>query len=440
MRLLNCYAIQAPPEGRSPISVQGMAGIRAFAAITPSPQRAAIQFGGTLYSVAGGTFYSVSSAGVETSIGSVTASGSVDIAKNTGQITILVEPDLWVYESGVLTQITDTDFTSRGAKKMAVLDNFGGFIEPNSGRFFICDLADFTVYDPLDFATAESAPDDLVSIEANSSQFVLFGEDTTELWDNVGGSGFPFVKVTGGVIECGCAGKDATTVADNTVWWLDPDRIFRKLEGITPRRISNDGTEQQWQDYASVDDAFVYSYIYDGHTFIVVRFPTAGATWGYDINTGEWHERQSYGYDHWRAAWVVKCYGKALVGDTQTGNIGEIHATTYSEWGDILSREATTGVIRDGGRRLFHDRLELDVEVGQGLESGQGSDPVMMMDQSDDGGINFTAKPNFSLGTTGQTRKRVHRNALGSSYQRVYRFRQTDPVPFGIHAGQLDVR
>jgi len=439
-RLVNCYAEQAPPEGRSPLVIQGMAGIRSFATITPSPQRAAIKFGNVLYSLAGNTFYSISSSGVATSIGTLSGSGPVDIAKNTSQIAILIEPDLWISNGSTLTQVTDADFTARGAKRMAVLDNYGGFIEPDSGRFFICDLNDFTVYDSLDFATAEGAPDNLLSIESNNRQFVLFGEDSIELWDNVGGSGFPFLRVANGFVENGCGAPYSTCAADNTVFWLDQDRIFRRLDGITPRRVSQYGTEQRWQDYARVNDAVSYPYVHDGHTFIVLRFPSAGATWAHDINTGEWHERESYGQDHWRAAWVVKCYGKTLVGDTQSGNIGEIHSTTYTEWGDVLSREATSGVTYAEKRWAFFDRLELDMEVGQGTETGQGADPQVMLEISNDGGVNFRSLPNRGLGTTGHTTKTVHWDGMGRSRERVHRIRVTDPVPFMIAAGRLDVR
>ena len=439
-RLLNCYAVQSAPEGRAPTAIIGAAGISAFSTISASPQEAAIAFNGALYCVAANTFYAVNEDGIETSIGTIAGAGSVDIAKGVGQVAILRDEALWVFDGTTLTQVTDADFTSRGASKMAVLDNYAGFIEPDSGRFFICDLADFTVYDPLDFATAEGNPDNLVSIESNQRQFVLFGEDSIELWDNVGGTGFPFVRVSNGYVENGCIGKDATCSADNTVFWLDQDRIFRKLEGITPRRISNDGCEQQWQDYATVSDAKAFSYVFDGHTFVVVQFPTEEATWVYDINTGEWHERASYGYDDWRAAWVVKAYGRTFVGDTESGNIGEMDANTHSEWGGILSREATTGTIQNESRWLFHDRMELDLEVGQGIESGQGSDPEIMLDISNDGGRTFVAKSNRDLGTAGQFNKRVWWGPLGRSRDRVYRFRVTDPVPFSIQAARLDVR
>jgi hypothetical protein len=437
-RLLNCYAVAAPPEGKSPTMIQGIAGIRSFSTIADSPQRAGIAFDGGLYSVAGDTFYSVDSVGVETSIGSVTRAGSVDIAKNSTQVAILIEPDLWVYENGTLTQVTDTDFTSRGARKMAVLDNFGGFIEPGSGRFFVCDLADFTVYAALDFATAEAQPDKLLSIESNQRQFVLFGEDTIELWDNVGGADFPFARVANGYVECGVCGKDATTQSDNTVFWLDQDRIARRLEGITPRRISTDGCEQQWQDYATVTDCAVSSYIFDGHTFVVYRFPSEGATWVYDINTGEWHERQSYGYDHWRAAWVVKCYDKVLVGDTQSGNIGQLDANTFSEWGGILSREATSGAVPGKGRWMHFDRLELAMDVGRAV----GFEPSVMLDVSNDGGVTFTPKQSRSLGTAGKFKKLVHWDRLGRAKrdQRVFRFRVTDAVPFIVNSANLSAR
>lgn len=432
-RMLNCYAEVAPPEGRAPTTVQGIAGIASFSTITASPQRAGIEFGGALYCVTGNTFYSVGDTGVETSIGTVSGSGKVDIASNTSQVAVLIEPNLWVYESGALTQVTDTDFTSRGAKRMAVMDNYGAFIEPGSGRWFICDLTDFTAYDSLDFATAEGHPDDLLSIESNNRQFVLFGDHSIELWDNVGGAGFPFERVPNGYVENGCGAAYSTCAADNTVFWIDQDRIARRLEGNIPRRISHEGVEQQWQDYSTITDAVGYSYVHDGHTFVVWSFPTAGATWVFDINTGEWHERESYGSTYWRAAWIAKCYGKTLVGDAESGNIGEINSDTYQEWGGELLREATSGVIYDQRRDIFHDQLELDMEVGRG-------GGYVQLDISDDGGVTFENVPDRDLGATGEYQTTVDWNRLGRSRERVYRIRVTDNVPFSIYAARLEAR
>lgn len=439
-RLLNCFASTQPPEGRSPVLIQGIHGITAFASTSGSPQRAAINFQGSLYSVAGTSFGRISIDGQSTSIGTVASTGEVDIAKNTSQVAILIEPDLWVFDGSALAKVTNTNFTSRGAKRMAVMDNYGGFVEPNSGRWFICDLDDFTVYDPLDFATAEAQPDNVVSIESNNSQFVLLGEESGEMWDNIGGSGFPFQRNPNGFFEVGCGAPHSSMSVDNTVYWIDQNRLGRRLEGNIARRFTTEGVEQKWQDYGTIADARGFSYVFDGHTFVVFTFPGAGATWVYDINTQEWHERQSYGYDHWRAAWVVKAYSKTFVGDTQTGNVGEAVATTYTEWGQPLLREATTGAITNRGQWMEHDRLELDLDVGNVPLTGQGSSPEIMLDISNDGGVNFRAKSNRSLGATGNYTKRVHWDRLGRSRERVYRYRVTDPIPFVVSGSRLDAR
>ena len=34
-----------------------------------------------------------------------------------------------------------------------------------------------------------------------------------------------------------------------------------------------------------------YAYQEQGHTFYVLNFPTAGATWVWDVTTDVWHER-----------------------------------------------------------------------------------------------------------------------------------------------------
>ena len=439
-RLLNCFAQVSPPEGRGPLIISGIPGIEPVVSLSTTPSRAAIVFQNELYAVAGAAFVKVDQSLNVTTLGTVAGTGNVDIAKNPNQLAILIEPNLWVYDGSTLAQVTDTDFTGRGAKRMAVMDNYGAFIEPNTGRWFICDLADFTVYDSLDFAPAESNPDNLVSIESNSQQFVLFGEESIELWDNVGGAGFPFSRNPNGVIENGCGAPYSTCTADHTCYWIDQDRIARRLEGNVARRISQDGVEQQWQDYETIADARAFTHVFDGHTFVVFTFPTAGATWVYDINTQEWHERKSFNVDHWRALWALKCYDQTFVGDTQSGNIGTMDANLFTEWEQPLVREATSGAITDGGRWIYHDRLEIDLDVGRAPLSGQGSDPEIMLDVSDDGGVTFRARSNRPLGRTGQYTQSVYWDRNGRSKERVCRFRVSDPVPFVVTGARVRAR
>jgi len=67
-------------------------------------------------------------------------------------------------------------------------------------------------------------------------------------------------------------------------------------------------------------------------------------------------------------------------------------------------------------------------EVGVGTGTGQGADPKVMLEYSDDGGHLWKALPNKSLGRMGKYEQRVIWPALGSARQRVYRGSITDPA------------
>jgi hypothetical protein len=93
-----------------------------------------------------------------------------------------------------------------------------------------------------------------------------------------------------------------------------------------------------------------------------------------------------------------------------------------------------------GNRRANHDRLEIVLESGVGLTSGQGSDPQLMLDKSDDGGKTWDSLPNKDIGSIGEYRKRVVWNRLGSARQRVYRASVSDPVRVNITDTTVEVR
>jgi hypothetical protein len=73
--------------------------------------------------------------------------------------------------------------------------------------------------------------------------------------------------------------------------------------------------------------------------------------------------------------------------------------------------------------------MELTIDSGQGIKAGQGSDPKIMMDYSDDGGRTFGNEFWRPAGKIGQYRRRVEWRRLGRvPSHRVFRFRMSDPV------------
>lgn len=427
-QLLNCYAEKS--EERGPVLLKRAPGIVLWSSLS-GIGRGLHVMAGVLYAVAGETLYSISSTGVATAIGAIAGGGQCWFADNGTELVVGSDSGWYVWNGTTLAEITDADFIARGARGCAFVDNYISFIEPGSGRWFISDLAAATAYDSLDFATAEGAPDHLVSLAVDHREVMLFGETTLELWYNSGASGFPFERSPDGFVEIGCAANQGVAKIDNSVFWLANDLTIRRLTGRTPERVSHHGVEEQLRSYATVSDCVARSWTWNGHLAVMFRFPSAGACWVFDITTGEWHERQTYGYDGWNVVGVVEAYGKVVV-QNAAGDLGYFDDATHTEFGEIQRASWTYQPVYGSNERLFHGRFEVVCETGVGLVTGQGSDPRLTLEISNDGGRTWLTLPTRTLGGIGEYRTRVKWHRLGSSRDRVYRCSISDPIPLTV--------
>jgi hypothetical protein len=438
-RLINCYAEQQDAQdAKSPVLLRRTAGIAAWGNAGVFG-RGMLNFNGDLYAVSGSTLYSVSSAGVSTSLGTIPGTQPVVMACNDSALVVVAEPLAYYYDGTTFGQITDTDFTSRGASSVRFIDTYMVFVEPQSGRVFSSDLGSVINFNALSFATAEGAPDKVVAIEVDHRELAEFGETSIELWYNAGTTPYHFARIpSGGFIEMGCAAAKSVSKADNSFLWLANDLTVRRLDGNTPVRISTHAIEEQIATFTTVSDAIAFSYTLAGHVFYVITFPTELRTFVFDITAQSWHERESYGIGRWRPISYAYCYGKHLVQDYASGKIGEVRADVYAEWADPLVMTWTYPKVYAEGRLARFDRFEVQAEVGVGLISGQGSDPQMSLEVSDNA-KEFRFFANRSLGAMGQYEKRVFWHRLGSARARVFRGSVSEPVPVTISDTQIEV-
>jgi len=438
-RLVNCFAEAAPPEGRGPALLKRCPGISPFANCELGEGRGLHVMGGTLFAVCGTKLHSISAAGVVTDLGTISGDRRVWMADNGTQLVVGQEGIWYVWQNGTLSTITDPDFTTRGAVAAQFIDGYLVFVEPDSGRFFCSDLNNATVFDALDFATAEGAPDKLVTLAVDHRQLILFGRETTELWYNSGATGFPFERLPSGFIELGCAAVQGVTKLDNSVFWLANDRTIRRLSGQTPQRVSQHGIEERLRAMSRVDDCQAFSYSMNGHLCAVFRFPTAGDTFVFDATTNEWHERVSGSSSVWRVVDIADVDGKVFAQDETTGDVGVFDAAVFSEWGDVQRAEWTYAPLYSDGRRQFSNTLEIVCDTGVGLPSGQGEDPLLTLEVSTDGGRTWLAQPVKTLGAIGQYRQRVRWHRLGSARDVVFRCSISDPVPLTVWDTQIEL-
>lgn len=451
-RMVNLFPEAIPEGGKEPGFLNRAPGLRLLATIGTGPVRGLWAFGNYGYVVSGFELYQINTAYVATLLGTITGTGPVVMSDNGTQLFVAANPDGFIYNAStaVFAQITDPDFP--GAVSVGYLDGYFVFNEPNSQRVWVTSLLDGTAVDPLDFASSEGSPDGLVSLIVDHREAWLFGTNSVEVWYDAGLADFPLQRIQGAFNEIGCVAPYSVAKLDNGVFWLGGDArgqgVVYRANGYTGQRVSTHAIEWQIQQYGDMSDAIAYTYQQDGHAFYVLTFPSASATWVYDVAANAWHERASLSggdFARHRGNCQMAFNSEVIVGDFENGKIYALDLQTYADnsasqrW--LRSWRALPTGQNDLKRTAQHS-LQLDCESGVGLTTGQGSDPQVCLRWSDDGGHTWSNEHWRSMGAIGEYGRRVIWRRLGMTNKlrdRVYEVSGTDPVKIVITGAQLSV-
>ena len=455
-RMVNLFPEIVPEGGKEPGFLNRAPGLQFQQTIGTGPIRAlwAHQTNGSdFYVVSGTEFYKVTGlTATPTKLGDVTGTGPVSIADNGTQIFLACNGPSYIYNevTNVFAQITDPDFP--GAVTVGYLDGYFVFNEPNSQKIWVTELLDGTSVDPLDFASAEGSPDGLVAVNVDHREAWLFGTDSIEVWYNAGQADFPLTRIQGAFNEIGCVAAFSIAKLDNGLFWLGTDArgqgIVYRANGYTGVRVSTHAIEYAIAQYGNISDAIAYTYQQEGHAFYVLTFPSANATWVYDVATQAWHERAGWNtaigeFTRHRSNCQCNFGGNTVVGDYENGNIYTLDLDVYADNGGIQKwlrswRALPTG--QNNLKRTAQHSLQLDCESGTGLITGQGSDPEIMLRWSDDGGHTWSNEHLSKMGKIGEYYRRVFWRRLGMTLKlrdRVYEVSMTDPVKTAIMGAEL---
>jgi hypothetical protein len=189
--------------------------------------------------------------------------------------------------------------------------------------------------------------------------------------------------------------------------------------------------EEAIRGYSTISDAFAYCFQMAGHSFYVLTFPTADATWLYDAATDRWFEwlwrdpAENVFHRH-RSNCCVFFNGEHLVGDWETGKVYGLDLDTYMDDEDPIRMLRRTQCLNDDGARLFFEEVQIDMETGVANEDCE--DPQVMLRYSNDGGHTWSNEKQRSIGQVGQYGARVKFGPTGSGRNRVWELAITDPV------------
>lgn len=405
---------------------------------------------GNLYAVIGPSAYKINVQFVGMNIGTIGGSGDVCIKDNGAQVNFAHSDGMhWIAFGGsavaAVGNAPQNSITS-------VMDNYLCFTDGSAGfaTWGITQVADLSTIDPLDVATAEGAPDNLVSILCDHREVWLFGTSTTEIWSDTGAAFFPFERSPGGFIEQGCIAARSPTQMDNSVFWLGQDKngqgIVYRANSYIPTRISTHAMEYAINRYPTISDAFGISYQEEGHSFYWLVFPSGNSSWCYDIATGGWHQRlwlspTDGSLNRPRANCYVFFGGMHLVGDYQNGKIYRMSLDIGQDDGNDIYRERAFDLPDSENNRIRMDFIELDALTGdEQILLPQGAfqfgdfqpvafqaagptlaPPLIWLQVSRDGGRKFGYQRLRTLSLTGQTMARSRWRHLGNGRKVVLR-------------------
>jgi len=376
-RMVNLFPEIVPEGGKEPAFLQRAPGLTALVTVGTGPIRGLWTFGNYGYAVSGDTLFKIDSNWTAVAKGTVGGSGPVSMADNGTQLFIAANPQGYIYNvsTDVFQQITDPDFP--GAGTVGYIDGYFTFSEPNSQKIWVTQLLEGTSVDPLEFASAEGNPDNVVAIFVDHREVWVFGTNSTEVWYDAGLLDFPLARIQGAFNELGCAAPYSIAKMDNQVYWLGKDArgqgIVYKAAGYIGQRVSTHAIEWQMQEYSNLTDAVGYTYQQDGHSFYVLNFPSADTTWVYDVATGAWHERASFAngdFNRHRANSQMFFNATTVVGDYQNGKIYEFDLNVYADDGAVQKWLRSWRALPTGANNLtrtIQHALQLDCETGVGL-------------------------------------------------------------------------
>lgn len=441
-RLVNLYWESPPQIPKSPGILFKRPAKTTFATVGSGNIRGIHTMKGVPFIVSGEEIYTLNSDATSTLLGTVPGTDFVDMDDNGEEVAIAAEGNGYIATLLTVTQITDVSF--RQVSSVVYQDSFFIWTEAGTGRFFKSAALDGFTYDALEFATAEFAPDNLVKAFSDHDDLFLLGKDTIEPWDNAGTADFPFIAIGGAVMEVGLLARDTVEKLDNSIVWLGSSerggRIVWRANGYTPQRISTHALESKWDEVTDPEDAYSISFEIEGHAFYVLTFPSTG-TYVYDAATNLWCEWIVEGQSDWSAIGFSNAFGKRLVGDPRSNIIHSLAVDVFSDDGADIRWEATSPPLFTENNELArHHFVRIDMEAGVGLTSGQGSDPQIFLEWSDEDAETFGNKHLLNVGKQGKKKTRVFKRKLGIARSRIYRISGTDPVKTAILGGYADVR
>lgn len=379
----------------------------------PGIDRGGINWQGELYRVMGTKLVSVDGNSVVSVLGDVggPVNTLVTFDYSFDLLAIASGGRLYYWNGSTLTQVTDPDLG-------VVLDVVwvDGYFMTTDGEFLIVtELTNPLDVNPLKYGSSEVDPDPVVALLKLRNEVFALNRNTIEVFDNVGGTFFPFARIDGAQIQKGVVGTQACCVFIERIAFLGSGR--NEAPGIyvgaaaTTQKISTQEIDTLLLDYTEAQLALVKLEARNdkNHQHLYVHLPDR--TLVYDASASEalqspvWFTLTTTlaGFAQYRARNLVWVYDKWMVGDPQSSSIGYLVQDTGHHWGQQVRWEFGTLIVYNESNGAIFNEMELVSLTGS---VALGKNPQISTSYSVDG-QSYSQEKFISVGTIGNRKKRL---------------------------------
>lgn len=462
-RCANLYPEKNPEDAEQPFTMYLTPGLTQLGV---APDLSAwrglwLASNGALYGVNGPTVYFIDTTFRLFPLGSITAATTpVGMADNGGAL-IIVDGSVsgWCVDittpANTFAPISDPNFL--GGTSVSYLDTFFVLNVPGSNEWYSSlsnvtfgELTSSGAFDPTYVAAKTGTPDPISAIIMMHRELWIYGtQRDTEVWYNAGNAAFPFAIASGVYIEHGCVAPYSICKHDLITFWLSADKdgqcTVYKGTNYAAARISTPAIAAALSKYTTVSDAVGMTYKQQDHVFYLLTFPSANATWVYDVSEGIWHERfwldPDGGENRHRAnciAYAGPNYGGAVVvGDWQNGALYSFDLNNYTDNGNPIVRRRGFPHLVSDGRKVSYPAFRADMETGNWAPNAT---LTIYLRWSDNRGRTWgnplaqVSPAGVDAGTLFQPQWRQ----LGMARDRVFELFWSDAVPTALQGAWLD--
>lgn len=430
-------------NGKDPYTMHSFYGRELLTDAVQGDERGYNRMNEVLYRVCGTKLYEVSSAGVHTEKGSVSGSGRC-ILTNDGDNLVIVSDAVYIYTKSTNTFVINTNVNLTNVLSATFLNS--KIIYTTSELSFVAAAEDPFDVEGVESVGADSSPDKMVRDYAFNQTLYRFGIRTCEPWYDAGTGTPPIFRYEGQQFSIGLKAIHSLAQTDNALYWLGDDNIIYRVSGSTREPVSDDGLANAIENMEDSTDAIGNTFTFQGQNFYMITFVSGNRT--FVINeklgvNGIFELSTGINEQYYSGTSIIDAYGKNYV--LSRDSVSILNKNKYTQLDDLMVRRRITKAITSDvlgvkGKNMKMSRLEIIMEQGEGLITGQGEVPKMMIETSIDGGRSYAHSAWIDLGRLGENTLRVELFNILFGQSFVFRLTITDPVPVSIYSAAIDLK